>query len=98
VYLNGQEVFRSNMPSGTVGYRTLASGDASDESSFLQAAIDPRLLRSGRNVIAVEIHQSSVSSSDISFDLGLTGTTVTVAPAPSPTPTTPTTKRRSGRH
>lgn len=75
VYLNGKEIYRSNLPSGAIGYRTLASGDAKDEASFLEAAIDPRLLSAGRNVVAVEIHQSSVSSSDISFDLELIGTT-----------------------
>jgi GH18 family chitinase len=79
VYLNGTEVFRSNMPTGAIGYRTLAAGDAPDESTFLETVIDARLLVSGRNLVAVEIHQSNVSSSDISFNLELTGTVPPVA-------------------
>jgi hypothetical protein len=76
IYLNGVEVVRSNMPSGTISYTTLATAaiGGADESAWQQAPIDPSLLVAGNNVIAVELHQSSVSSSDISFDLELSGT------------------------
>jgi len=75
VYLNGVEVFRSNMPAGPIGYTTLASATiaGADESTFVAAAISPSLLVAGTNVLAVEIHQSDPTSSDISFDLELTG-------------------------
>ena len=86
VYLNGTEVARSNMPSGTIAYNTLASTTigGADESAWNSFSISPSLLVSGTNVIAVEIHQSDVTSSDISFDLKLTptmssGTTTTTA-------------------
>jgi hypothetical protein len=71
VYLNGNEVLRVNMPSGETGYKTLASvfvNDA-DETTFSSHTIDKSSLKTGRNVIAVEIHQNEASSSDISFDL-----------------------------
>lgn len=74
VYLNGVEVFRSNMPTGEVNYLTLAPTAAccEDETThFYEAAIDPGLLVPGFNVVAVEIHQNNVASSDISFDLEL---------------------------
>ncbi|MDF2437916.1 MAG: hypothetical protein K0Q95_2292 [Bacteroidota bacterium] len=73
VYLNGVEVFRSNMPSGTVSYTTPASSaiDGTAESTYNIANISSASLITGTNVIAVEIHQSSVSSSDISFNLKL---------------------------
>ena len=75
VYLNGMEALRSNMPDGPVSYTTLASvgvgGPA--ESTFYNFAIDPSLLAEGVNVLAVEIHQVSPQSSDISFDLELVG-------------------------
>lgn len=75
VYLNGVEVWRTNMPTGTVGHLTLAStaiaGTA--ESTFVQTAISPSLLVTGTNVIAVELHQSGGTSTDISFDLQLIG-------------------------
>jgi hypothetical protein len=75
VYLNGHEVARSNMPAGVVGYDTYASSSVggADESSFFEFAVDPDYLVQGSNVLAVEVHQSDGSSSDISFDLQLDG-------------------------
>ncbi len=70
VYLNGLEVFRSNMPTGPIAFNTLAF-ETVDETSFFPAQLPPNLLVSGANLLAVEIHQASVSSSDISFDLDL---------------------------
>src|SRR6266545_929315 len=75
VYLNGVEVFRSNMPAGSINYLTLAStvvGNA-DETTFYSQAVNPSLLVSGTNVLAVEIHQANAPSSDIIFDLELSG-------------------------
>jgi hypothetical protein len=59
VYLNGTEVFRTNMPTGTIAYTTLANvtvGGA-DELAFVSASISPSLLVAGTNVLAVEIRQ-----------------------------------------
>jgi len=75
VYLNGVEVWRTNMPTGAVTHLTAASvaiGGA-DESTFVQTTIVPSLLVNGTNVLAVELHQSGGTSSDISFDLNLIG-------------------------
>jgi len=75
VYLNGVEVWRTNMPTGSVGFLTPASvaiGGA-DESTFVQTTISPSLLVTGTNVLAIELHQSGGTSSDISFDLQLIG-------------------------
>jgi hypothetical protein len=76
VYLNGQEVVRNNMPGGTITAGTTASvavGGA-DESLWYQYAISSTQLVAGTNVLAVEVHQAGPTSSDISFDLSLTGT------------------------
>lgn len=76
VYLNGTEILRSNMPAGTVTYSTLATtavgGD--EESTFFEFTFDNTNLVTGENVLAVEMHQSSGTSSDISFDLSLDAT------------------------
>ena len=75
VYINGVEVWRTNMPTGTVSSSTPASvaiGGA-DESTFIQTTLSPSLLVNGANVLAVELHQSGGTSSDISFDLQLIG-------------------------
>lgn len=83
VYLDGREIFRNNMPSGTITNTTLATGtvSGSDEQAFFNVSVNPNLLSPGEHVLAVEIHQSSRSSSDIVFDLELLGS---VVPMPAP--------------
>jgi len=73
VYLNGHEVVRSNMPIGTINYQTLSTTPVSgtDETTYFAYPIDPSLLVSGPNVIAVELHQNLANSSDLGFDLQL---------------------------
>ena len=78
IYLNGAEVFRSNMPTGALTAATLATAAVSgDEEStlFHSAAIDAALLRNGTNVIAAEVHQSASNSTDLSFELQLIANT-----------------------
>ena len=75
VYINGTEVARSNMPTGTITSSTLASStiDGSGETAFTTIPVTAQLF-AGANVIAVEIHQRARNSSDIVFDASLTGT------------------------
>ncbi len=73
VYLNGAEIFRDNMPAnGPILFTTRASSTVED-NNFYGTNVDLSLLRDGANVLAVEIHQSVPTSSDISFDLELSG-------------------------
>jgi hypothetical protein len=93
VYLSGIEVFRSNMPTGEVNYATTAlfSVFAPEENFvFVSTHLTAAALREGVNVLAVEIHQNSPVSQDISFDLEL---------APAGTRTLPrlTASRNGGR-
>ena len=78
VYLNGNEVYRSNMPTGNITASTTASSalGGSAESTLNTAFIDHSSLLIGTNTLAVEIHQANSSSSDISFDLQLIDTAV----------------------
>ena len=73
VYLNGTEIHRDNMPAGDIDYQTTApsavGGD--DEDAYFPAKLDADALRDGDNVLAVEIHQNAITSSDVSFNLGL---------------------------
>ena len=82
VYLNGTEVFRSNMSNGVVNYLTLASNSISgaEETIYYESPVSPALLVNGTNVLAVEIHQVNATSTDISFDLELVAN-VRTAPA-----------------
>lgn len=84
VYLNGVELFRSGLRAGTLTPSLLALGDVGDEAeqSWFEREVDPAPLREGRNVVAVEVHQASASSSDLGFDLQLTGTRSALPPRP----------------
>jgi hypothetical protein len=73
VWLNGAEIFRTNMPDGEVAYDTYTGNTTSSESTFYATTLDPALLRVGRNLLAVEVHQAGPTSSDVSFDLELVG-------------------------
>jgi hypothetical protein len=75
IYLNGTEVYRNNLPGGAISMSTLALGAIADENAYSTFTIDKSLLKTGVNVIAVEIHQSGVTSSDIGFDLSLSSYT-----------------------
>ena len=79
VYLNGTEVARTSMPAGAVDYQTYANvvaGNA-DETTFFPFEIPTTALVEGNNTIAVEVHQANAGSSDLSFDLKLTGVITT---------------------
>lgn len=71
VYLNGVEVVRQNLPVGDILYDTLASGAGGEDNTFTDHALVPGDLVAGTNVLAVEIHQHSPASSDISFNVEL---------------------------
>ncbi len=76
VWLNGAEIFRDNLPAGPIGYGTLALSTIGPplESEFVEVELSPSLLSSGTNVLAVEMHQGTLDSSDLSFDLELAAT------------------------
>ena len=76
IYLNGYEIIRDNMPSGILYYDTFAMDAVGwdEEDVFFSYTFSNEYLQEGENIISVEIHQVSESSSDISFDLELIGT------------------------
>lgn len=84
VWLNGREQFRSNMPGGTIGHTTYASAtvDGAAEATYYSTVMPTSSVLPGTNLAAVEIHQRSGTSSDISFDLELTGQGYIDVPAP----------------
>jgi hypothetical protein len=75
VYLNGVEVARRHLAPGA-GYRALATSTVfgNDENAYFRETIDPAILASGTNTLAVELHQVALDSSDVSFDLRLAAT------------------------
>jgi len=74
VYINGVEVYRNNMPAGAIAYDTLANDDL--ENTVTSVILPASSVHNGANSIAVEMHQVSGTSSDISFALALLGNTI----------------------
>jgi hypothetical protein len=73
LYLNGVEVYRSNMPEGADTATTLASTYAADDGqTWLSAQLPVSGLVDGTNTLAVSLHQDRRASLDLSFDLELT--------------------------
>jgi hypothetical protein len=75
IYINGRAAGRTNMNTGNQRYQDPAIGDASPEDQVVRIEYVPPagLLHNGNNVIAVELHQSSASSSDMGIDVALQG-------------------------
>jgi hypothetical protein len=92
IYLNGSEVFRINMPPDTVTSATFAAQVVGNDNTRHSFQISPGLLHPGDNVIAVEVHQFNLTSSDLSFDLELRPNVLPILPvvaltAPAPNST-----------
>src|SRR5690606_26183029 len=68
-YLNGQEILRLHMPDGPIDATTLASRSVGDASFFGPFDIESAPLVRGRNVLAVEVHQSTEASTDVAFGM-----------------------------
>ena len=69
IHVNGSEVYRdSNVPAGA-GYSTYATGLTPSETAYQTISVPASSLVAGDNVIAVEVHQESSTSSDLHFDL-----------------------------
>ncbi|HEV2328074.1 MAG TPA: GDSL-type esterase/lipase family protein [Verrucomicrobiae bacterium] len=77
VLLNGQELYRVNLPAGSITNQTQATTlvvDASDASNdYFPTNLPIASLPAGTNVLAVEIHKFSPSNGGITFDLELFG-------------------------
>ena len=84
VYLNGQMVWFSNIQQPPVDYQTTAlfAVGGAEEFTWFTNQLNPSVLVSGTNILAVEIHQSDLTSSDISFDFELVGVGGTASNTP----------------
>ena len=72
VYLNGTEVNRESMPLGVIGADSLALIHEAEGWEFIDLILPARvLLTTGTNVLAIELHQSTATSSDLVFDAEL---------------------------
>jgi hypothetical protein len=77
LYMNGNEIMRTNMPVGAITYTSLASirvGDP-DEISIFESFLPAASLVEGTNLITAEVHQYGGTSSDVEFGLELSAST-----------------------
>jgi hypothetical protein len=77
VWLNGQELFRTNMPAGPINHTSPA---LSQRTGFTPHIFYPTnismgaALPTGTNLLAVEVHLSSPTNATLGFDMELIGT------------------------
>ena len=64
IYVNGQEAGRYNMPSGNVTFNSFSRSYASDTPLTGTLELSSSFFNNGKNIIAVEIHNNSYTSSD----------------------------------
>ena len=72
-YVNGEEVYRFNLQPGEVKNDTTTMFSTPAERHEFTFLVDAAKFKSGKNVIAVRVHQRGRSSTDLAFDLSLTG-------------------------
>ena len=86
-YLNGTEVARGGMPSGAPSFNTYANVSNGSGGSYQEKNLDSHIssLVNGVNVLAVELHQISATSSDTFMDLELVHEVSVQPPAAAPT-------------
>jgi len=70
-YLNGEEVLRLGMPDSEITHGTFATSAIGNAAYTGPFDISTNNLIVGTNVIAVEVHQHALSSSDIVFGMAL---------------------------
>lgn len=72
-YLNGAEVLRTNLPAGPILPETFADASigGADETLPVRFEVPTSALLTGQNVLAVEVHQHSLTSSDLTLDAAL---------------------------
>ncbi len=73
IYINGKEAGRYNMPSGTVTYDTYSTTYAPNNPDQGTLTFPGSLFRKGNNVVAVEVHNNSATSTDIMWDAEMGG-------------------------
>jgi hypothetical protein len=66
-YLNGTEIFRTNMPAGEPTYSTLAISSLIAAPVLQSVPLPASLLINGTNLIAVEVHQATTNDGDMVF-------------------------------
>jgi len=70
-YINGEEVARRAMPAGLISYGSLGQNHEGGAYETIDISAFVDTLQADTNMLAVEVHQRSPSSSDMVFDMSL---------------------------
>ena len=70
-YLSGVEIARRGIVAGAVNYATLAASHEADTPEVIGVTSSLPLLVAGANVLEVEVHQTSLTSTDLVLDAEL---------------------------
>ena len=82
VFINTNEVYRSpNLPAAPTVITNRTFATSTGENNIDTATIATSRLVAGTNILAVEIHQADLTSSDVSFALALTGNPIAGSPS-----------------
>jgi hypothetical protein len=74
VHLNGARVHTEHLPATfTLADLATSEAPAGAQTQWRHYLIDPKRLLAGRNLLAVQVHQNSLSGTDLNFDLQLIG-------------------------
>lgn len=79
MYVNGVEQWRDNMPTGTINYNSTAPNNVNGttgtyaESLAVVRSLPISAFAIGNNVIAIEVHQNTTTSSDLDFNVQVQG-------------------------
>jgi lysophospholipase L1-like esterase len=83
VWLNGQEIFRTNLPSGPITYTNRALTAMTGFTGHIFYPTNIAIANSlpvGTNLVAIELHASSATNNTLGFDLELIGNGLLVSP------------------
>ena len=81
-WLNGREIARHNAPSGAARFDSVAGANAAEPVAFVSFVVPTpeQVLIAGTNVLAVQVFNVSLGSSDLVFDAALLATLRSPAP------------------
>jgi hypothetical protein len=71
VYLNGTEVLRRNLPPNAAFNQLATASNAERQNFWVSVPVNPALIVSGANTVAVEVHRMEPWGPALSFDLQL---------------------------
>lgn len=80
-YLNGEEIYRHNLPDGAIDATTPATGENVAIGSTGTISVPSDSLNLGNNVLAVELHQNAGGANDALFSVQLVGLVTPEDPA-----------------